>query len=261
MSRWPAAVRAGGSAILERLPLGALEIIATPAVMIWGRYGKAALAGRLHDHWPQLKAGTLRDFYHTGIRRWQTSSRLVLGAEVDAAAREDTRPRYADDLKQMMHVDTCEYLPDDILVKVDRAAMAVSLETRVPLLDVEVARAAWRVPSSVLFNDGRGKWVLRHLLRRHIPVDLVDRPKRGFAVPLSHWLRAELRPWAGELLDPYRLRQEGYLDASRVQRRWQQHLSGQTDWARHLWNVLTFQAWLEDWRRGHAMTEPRAKAS
>ena len=184
-----------------------------------------------------------------------------LGARDLPCSADALRPRYADDLKQMMHFDTCEYLPDDVLVKVDRAAMAVSLETRVPLLDVEVARAAWRIPSSVLLKDGRGKWVLRELLQRHIPQGLIDRPKKGFAVPIAQWLRADLRPWANDLLDPYRLRQDGYLDASLIQRCWRQHSSGRANWAGHLWNVLTFQAWFEDRRRNRDVGELRAQAS
>ena len=261
LRRLPVAVRAGGSALMERLPLGALEMLARPAAMIWRRNDTKGLADRMRDHSGQLKAESLRDFYDAGRRRWQASSRLVLGADVEAITRHDAAcPKYADDLKQLMHADTCAYLPDDILVKVDRAAMAVSLETRVPLLDVEVARTAWRIPSSVLHRDGRGKWVLRQLLRRHLPDDLVDRPKQGFGVPISQWLRGELRSWAGDLLDPCKLRQEGYLDAASVQRRWRQHQSGQADWPQHLWSVLIFQSWLENWRRSRAATELRAKA-
>lgn len=258
MQRLPAAVRLGGSALLEKLPMSALELAALPAALISGQTG---LAERLHVHSSRWKAATLRDFYRTGLRRWHAARQPVLGAR-DLPSRADAvRPRYADDLKQMMHFDTCEYLPDDVLVKVDRAAMAVSLETRVPLLDVEVARAAWRIPSSVLLKDGRGKWVLRELLQRHIPQHLVDRPKQGFGVPIAQWLRADLRPWANDLLDPYRLRQEGYLDASLIQRRWRQHASGRANWAGHLWNVLTFQAWFEDRRRNRDNGELRAQAS
>jgi asparagine synthase (glutamine-hydrolysing) len=261
MKRLPAAVRAGGSALVERLPFGALELAARPAALILGRGTQEGLAERLHGHSSRWKAATLRDFYRTGLHRWHAQRQPVLGAR-DLADRNDAvRPKYADNLKQMMHFDTCEYLPEDVLVKVDRAAMAVSLETRVPMLDVEVARAAWRVPSSVLLKDGRGKWVLRELLQRHIPQHLVERPKKGFAVPIAQWLRGELRPWASELIDAYRLRQEGYLDASMIQRRWRQHVHGQTNWTSQLWNALTFQAWLEDWRRSRGTTELRAQAS
>ena len=259
--RVPAALRASGGALVGRLPRSALKIAALPAAFIWGRrYGKEGLADRMQDYTSQWKATTLRDFYRLGMHRWPVSSGFVLGAQAaPLEPLDESRPRYADDLKQMMHLDTCGYLPNDILVKVDRAAMAVSLETRVPFLDVDVARAAWRIPSAVLLKDGRGKWVLRELLRRYVPGSLVDRPKKGFAVPLAQWLRTDLRPWASDLLDPYKLRTEGYLDASMAQRRWRQHLSGKADWSQHLWNVLMFQSWLEHWRDGRAeLTEDLA---
>jgi asparagine synthase (glutamine-hydrolysing) len=262
LKRFPAALRAGGSALVDRLPRSALEIAARPAAFIWGRYGAEGLADRMQDHTSQWKATTLRDFYRVGMHRWPASSGFVAGVGPAAIERIDhTRPQYADGLKQMMHLDTCGYLPNDILVKVDRAAMAVSLETRVPFLDVDVALAAWRIPSSVLLKDGRGKWVLRELLKRHVPASLVDRPKKGFAVPLAQWLRTDLRPWAGDLLDPSRLRTDGFLDAAMVQRRWRQHLSGKADWSQHLWNVLTFQSWLEHWRVSRAEPVLQAKAS
>jgi asparagine synthase (glutamine-hydrolysing) len=127
--------------------------------------------------------------------------------------------------------------------------MAVSLETRVPLLDPEVARAAWRIPLSTHMKDGKGKWVLRQLLERHVPRELFDRPKSGFAVPIDRWLRGELREWAAALLDPQRLRREGFLAAGIVERRWNQHQKGVMNWSSHLWGVLMFQSWLEDCRR------------
>jgi asparagine synthase (glutamine-hydrolysing) len=267
MARWqvfkrvPAALRASGSAFVGRLPIGALALAARPAAFIWGRYGKEGLADRMQDQASQWKATTLREFYRVGMHRWSVSSGVVTGLGTSAFDVDSSLPQYADELKQMMHLDTCAYLPNDILVKVDRAAMAVSLETRVPFLDVDVARAAWRIPSSILLKDGRGKWVLRELLKRYVPAHLVDRPKRGFAVPLAQWLRTDLRPWANDLLDPYRLRSEGYLDATMVQRRWRQHLTGKADWSQHLWNVLTFQSWLEHWRSVLAQPGARALAS
>lgn len=168
-------------------------------------------------------------------------------------------PSGADPLAQMMYIDTCRYLPDDILVKVDRAAMAVSLETRVPLLDAEVARAAWRIPTSVHMSDGRGKWVLRQLLERHLPRAMLERPKRGFAIPLAGWLRRELRDWVEALLEPARLRQQGYFFAPQIESRWREHARGTADWSFHLWTVLMFQAWLEDFSGSTAARPRRAR--
>jgi asparagine synthase (glutamine-hydrolysing) len=144
----------------------------------------------------------------------------------------------------MMLVDQRTYLPDDILVKVDRAAMAVSLETRVPMLDHELVAHAWSVPVSLKLRQGRGKALLRSLLARHVPPALFERPKRGFAVPLAAWLRGPLRAWADDLLDADRLRRQGLLDADRVRRRWHEHLSGSRDAHDELWSVLALQAWL-----------------
>jgi asparagine synthase (glutamine-hydrolysing) len=140
--------------------------------------------------------------------------------------------------------DSLTYLPDDILTKVDRATMAVGLEARVPLLDHRVVELAWRIDPDGLRADGLGKRPLREILYRHVPRELVDRPKRGFEVPLAEWLRGPLRPWAQDLLDPATLAAEGYLDPSAVTRHWREHLSGARNWHRRIWPVLMFQAWL-----------------
>jgi asparagine synthase (glutamine-hydrolysing) len=146
-------------------------------------------------------------------------------------------------VERAMLTDSLAYLPDDILVKLDRASMGVSLEARVPLLDPSIAAFAWRLPASMRTADRGRKSVLRGVLERHVPRDLIERPKMGFGVPLHQWLRGPLRDWAEAALSERRLRDEGNFDVREVRRRWQEHMNGSSDWARQLWPILMFQAW------------------
>ena len=145
-----------------------------------------------------------------------------------------------------MYCDAVTYLPGDILCKVDRASMAVSLETRVPFLDHRVAEVAARIPLELKVAGGQGKQIVRKLLYREAPRELFERPKSGFGIPLGNWLRGPLRSWAEELLDERRLRQEGWFDARVVRRRWHEHLSGRRDSAVAVWGILMFQSWLDN---------------
>ncbi len=152
--------------------------------------------------------------------------------------------------EQMLWLDLISYLPDDILTKLDRAAMATSLETRVPFLDRAVFELAWRLPMSAKLHDGATKWILRQVLYRHVPRELIERPKMGFGFPIGPMLRGPLRPWAEELLGERRLRQQGLLDPEPIRRAWDQHLGGRRDLALELWAVLALQAWLDRWIPG-----------
>lgn len=252
--RVPAALRhLAGAAVLAAPPWG-IELLAAPARLAkrWRRRG--VVAERLRERAPKWVARGFAEFYDVEHSLCQPRG-LVLNASGEprtVANTPESWPPAADPLRHMMFVDTCLYLPGDILVKVDRAAMAVSLETRVPFLDPAVTQAAWRIPTALHFADGKGKWVLRQLLQRHVPAAMFDRPKRGFEVPVAKWLRGELRDWAEDLLGEARLQREGFFDAVIVRRRWRQHIDQDADWSFYLWTVLMFQAWHENWHRAPA---------
>ena len=165
----------------------------------------------------------------------------------DPGARCDGRiPALPDLASRLMFRDTIDYLPGDVLVKLDRATMAVGLEARCPLLDHRVIGFAWRLPASAKLRHGKGKWLLRQVLRRYVPDALVDRPKHGFDLPIGPWLSGPLRDWAEDLLAPQRLRDQGFLDPARIGVQWRQHLSGRPDCAHALWAALMVSAWLSD---------------
>ena len=149
-------------------------------------------------------------------------------------------------VQQVMLLDTTFYLPNDILVKLDRASMAVGLEARVPFLDHKLFEFAWRLPLNLKIRKGVGKWILREVLNSYLPRPLYERPKMGFSVPLGSWLRHDLREWAEDLLNPNNLRCAGYFEPEIIQTVWKEHLSGAHNHQYQLWPVLMFQAWLED---------------
>lgn len=177
---------------------------------------------------------------------WLQPDAVVRGSqEPESLLSDPSEWRFVESFERwMMAMDTAGYMPDDILVKVDRAAMANSLETRVPMLDHRVVEFAARLPLHMKIRDGQGKWVLRELLYRHVPRQLVDRPKAGFMVPLGAWLRGPLREWAEELLAESSMRQQGYFDEKKIRTLWLEHLAGTVDRSGSLWSVLMFQAWM-----------------
>lgn len=190
--------------------------------------------------------------YRRTLVHWGDVSGVVIGAhEPIGPLHPDWRgERAPHPLTEMRRIDTSTYLPDDILVKVDRAGMAVGLEARMPLLDKEVMEFAYRQDPSLHYREGSDKWLLRQVLYRHVPRKLVDRPKMGFGVPMHTWLRGSLRDWAEDLLDPVRMSAEGYLNPEPIQERWKQHLSGDVNWQYSLWPVLMFQQWLRHSQHG-----------
>jgi asparagine synthase (glutamine-hydrolysing) len=203
---------------------------------------------KLHKLADIFSATTPQEIYERLVSHWKSPADVVHGGHepLSLLRRRESWPNTADLEHWMMALDTITYLPDDILVKVDRAAMGVSLETRVPMLDHRVVELAWRIPLGMKIRDGQGKWLLRQVLYRYLPRELIERPKMGFGVPIDSWLRGPLRDWAENLLDESRLRREGFFEPGPIRHKWREHLSGQRNWQYHLWNVLMFQAWLEE---------------
>lgn len=228
----------------QRIP-GALRPLAAGSA---GLAARVMPVGRLQSRVGKvaelLAAPGPGQFYRSFVSYWSDPSRVVRDAQVPATPFE--QPSSDGFPEQMMLLDLQTYLPDDILVKVDRAAMACSLETRVPLLDHRVVEFALRLPLEYKWREGQSKWLLRQLLYRHVPPSLIDRPKRGFSVPLGAWLRGPLRDWAEALLDPARLDQQGLFHSAPLQQRWREHLAGRNDWSAWLWGVLMVQAWLDE---------------
>jgi len=207
---------------------------------------------KIHQRAPLFASGSLMELYGGIVSQWPEPNALVIGVTEAPSLATSSAPllRNLNPFEQMMAADTVTYLPDDILVKLDRASMAVSLETRVPLLDHRVVEFAWRVPFEYKVRDGHTKWLLRQVLYRHVPRELIERPKMGFGVPIAEWLRGPLRDWAEELLSESRLEDQGYLRPKPIRRMWQSHFAGTVGGDARLWTVLMFQSWLEEHRSG-----------
>lgn len=188
------------------------------------------------------------DALYYSLVSWATNpGQLVIRAKEPGTWLTEVglKTKFSDARLQMMYMDCMTYLPDDILVKVDRAAMSNSLETRVPLLDHRIIELAWSLPLSMKMRNGQTKWILRQVLYKHVPKELIERPKTGFGIPVGDWIRGPLRAWAEELLDEARLKREGFFKPGPIREMWMAHLAGQRNWSYYLWSVLMFQAWLE----------------
>lgn len=240
----PYAARRAMGAAMQAMPLTLLDMFR----------GIGPVNGdRIHRLGAKLaRAETFEDLYRGLMTEWPLEMGLVIGEKSASGQYYD----YADGphpgqnaTERMMTRDMVTYLPDDILTKVDRAAMAVSLETRVPMLDHRVVEYALSLPVGAKIRAGQGKWILRQVLYRYVPQSLIERPKTGFALPLAAWLRGDLRDWAEALLNEELIRKQGYLNPALVRTQWEQHISGRRDWTARLWAVLMFQSWLEHQRK------------
>jgi asparagine synthase (glutamine-hydrolysing) len=260
--RYP--VTAGLWSVSRRIPYGIRRAMSSSITKVSPKAYDRSL-GRIASVFPIMPAGSLgrrahtvadllncrtsEDLYTRVMSHWGTPEEVVHGAREPSSAVFDLRPNAGlpTFTHRMMYLDTLTYLPDDILTKVDRASMAVSLEVRVPLLDHRVVEFAWSLPLSMKIMNGQSKRILRRMLYKHVPSELIERPKQGFAVPIGAWLRGPLSEWANTLLDEKRLRQQDVLDPGPIRRMWAEHLSGARDWQAHLWVVLMFEAWYDRW--------------
>jgi len=245
----PPSLRQALGTALQQLPTERWDSLGR---MLPGGLGIARLGDKAHKMAHRMKTvKSLDDLYRSLVTEWPADVELVKGATRLPTKLDDTNlvVGISDAEHRMMLWDSLTYLPDDILTKVDRAAMGVSLETRVPFLDHRVAELAWRLPLNMKIRGGEGKWALRQVLYKYVPRELIERPKAGFGIPVGQWLRGPLRDWAEALLDEQRLEQEGYLNPAPIREIWRQHLNGRHDWTVRLWTVLMFQAWLENQKR------------
>ncbi len=230
-----------------------------PAAVERSAHAAARLSPRLEVRNPAFKVAKMakvlgaagpEEAYLALASYWDDAEGMVIGAgdSPSVAGRPEDWPALSGITEQMLWLDLVGYLPDDILTKLDRAAMAVSLETRVPFLDRSVFDLAWRVPLGAKLHEGTTKWILRQVLDRSVPASLVDRPKMGFGFPIGPMLRGALRPWAEDLLSESRLRRQGLLEPAPIRRAWADHVAGRRDLAHELWDVLALQAWLARWQ-------------
>ena len=233
-------VRGLGAERLDRIAAPLLGIM--PQNMRHSQFGEKLM--KLAD---AMSTEGLEASYERLVSAFDAPEQIVLGGGKAFAAHTALQSLPADlsNAERMMYLDAIRYLPTDILAKVDRAAMHVSLETRVPFLDRRVVEFAWRLPLTMKVNKGVGKLVLRKLLDQYVPRQLIERPKQGFSVPIASWLRNELRDWASDLLSSERLKREGYLNEPVIRKMWEQHLAGTHNWQTRIWTILMFEAWLD----------------
>ena len=235
--------------LIKVIPAELLDSTGSAFNHMFDSYGRiGTLSERFSRLGNALAVGGPEGFYLQGISHWEGPGSLVLGtAEPDTTLNQiySWGDFSAPEMKMML-LDGTHYLPDDILTKVDRASMGVGLEARLPMLDHRVVEFSWKLPMAMKVHDGQSKWILRQVLNKYVPRKLVDRPKKGFGVPLDSWLRGPLKEWAGDVLSETTLSHDGFLDPVPILRKWKEHSSGNYNWQYFLWNVLSFQSWLHN---------------
>jgi asparagine synthase (glutamine-hydrolysing) len=248
----PQPLRNLSASAIRSIPPGVWEKLYSAAKPLIPERARMKYPGdRAHKFAELLSLNGPVDMYRWLVSHFKEPEQVVLGAKEPSNILTDEKQwADVDDFtNQMMFLDTVTYLPDDILTKVDRASMSVSLEARAPLLDYRIVEFAARLPVNMKIKDGRGKWLLRKALNRYVPKQLIDRPKMGFGAPIGQWLRGPLRDWAESLIDENRLKSESIFDHSVIREKWAEHLSGERNWQYYLWNILMFQAWHEKYHR------------
>ena len=248
----PHPLRQGLGKIIRSVPLSVWDAAGSNYNRLRsGSTGISRLGDKAHRLGDRLRTvKTTDDLYRSLVSEWSLEAGIMLGISEDPTSQlDDPLPENGvdDPAMQMMVQDMRSYLPDDILCKVDRAAMGVSLETRTPFLDPDVIALAARLPMALKIHEGQGKWALRQVLYQHVPREMIERPKAGFAIPIGIWLRGPLRDWAEELLSHERLDKDGFFDPEIIRQTWVEHLSGRRDWTTRLWAILMFQAWHAQW--------------
>lgn len=252
ISKIPHFLRNGIATGIEHTPFGLLQTMLLPLKGKKNTKGiQINLADKLLKAAPLLKFKNRKEFYHKGFMTHNLeATKWVLGSEKMATAFDSNNLQLDSFFAEMMAVDLLTYLPNNNLAKVDRAAMANSLETRVPLLDHRVVSFALSLPVEYKLRNGVDKWVLREVLYKHVPKTLIERPKMGFGVPLASWLRGPLKEWCESLIDKKRLDEEGFFDSKLVRTKWNEHISGKRNWENQLWDVMVFQSWLDEQKKG-----------
>ena len=194
-----------------------------------------------------LQNKSFSELYFILCSHWQNPSKVVINSKEPDTVHNKFNSDISNlsNFHKMMYIDQLTYMPNDILVKLDRASMASSLETRIPFLNHKLIEYTWKIPNKFKFRNGKTKWILRKILKNYVPENLINRPKMGFGIPLNEWLCGPLRDWAENLLNETKLSQEGFLDKELVREKWKDFITNKSSWQYDLWNILMFQAWLD----------------